>query len=165
MPRPAADPVREQLLALIDAAFDHVSWHGPNLRGAIRRVDARQAAWRPAPRRHSIAEIVLHAAYWKYAAWRRLTGQPRGSFSLPGSNWFEQPEPFSAGDWQRWVKLLLEQHARLRGAVAAFSRRRLSDVPAGARVTNAALIRGVAFHDVYHAGQIQLLKRAYAARR
>ncbi|MBE0591884.1 MAG: hypothetical protein IH616_05730, partial [Gemmatimonadales bacterium] len=47
----------------IDQAFDHRSWHGTNLRGSIRGLDARVAAWRPARGRHNIWEIVVHAAY------------------------------------------------------------------------------------------------------
>ena len=59
-----------------------------------------QAAWRPAARRHNIWELVVHAAYWKYSAWRRLTGQPRGSFPFKGSNWFERPRESTERAWQ-----------------------------------------------------------------
>src|SRR5512144_3399799 len=76
------------LLALLDEAYERRSWHGPNLRGALRGLRAAQAAWRPSPGRHCAWEITVHAAYWKYAAWRRLTGEKRGSFARPGSNWF-----------------------------------------------------------------------------
>ena len=62
------------ILALLDQAYDRPSWHGTNLRGSLRRVTPEQAAWRPGPARHNIWEIAVHAAYWKYAAWRRLTG-------------------------------------------------------------------------------------------
>ena len=51
-----------QLLAIIDQAYNRSSWHGPNLRGSIRRVTAEQAAWRPAPKHHNIWENVVHAA-------------------------------------------------------------------------------------------------------
>ena len=66
------------LLALVDEAYDRRSWHGPNLRGSLRGLSAAEAAWRPSPGRHSAWEIAVHAAYWKYAAWRRLTGEKRG---------------------------------------------------------------------------------------
>ena len=79
------------LLSLLDEAFDRKAWHGTTLLGSIRGLDAAAAARRPAPGRHNIWEIVVHAAYWKYAVARRIVG--------------------------------------------------------------------VAFHDIYHAGQIQLLKR------
>ena len=81
------------LLDSLDEAFDKKSWHGPNLRGAIRGVTAAQAAWRPAPDRHSIWELTLHAAYWKYVVRRKIMRrEARVSFVLAGSNFFERPE-------------------------------------------------------------------------
>jgi len=153
------------LLALLDEAFDRQSWHGTNLRGALRGVDVRTAAWRPRPGRHNIWELAVHAAYWKYAVRRRLTGEKRGSFALQGSNWFARP--FDAGGAQAWqadVKLLVREHQHLRGVIEALSERDLDRRTGGRRWTRAALIRGVASHDLYHAGQIQLLKRLRARR-
>ena len=77
-----------QLLAILDQAYNKPSWHGTNLRGSIRGLSPKQAAWRPAPKRHNIWENVVHAAYWKYAVSRRFVDQPRGSFRYKGSNWF-----------------------------------------------------------------------------
>src|SRR5262245_66231960 len=59
------------LLHLVDEAYGKKAWHGPNLRGAIRRISAAVASWRPQLNRRSIADIVVHAAYWKYAVRRR----------------------------------------------------------------------------------------------
>ncbi len=149
----------EQLLAIVDQAYDRHSWHGTNLRGSIRRVTPEQAAWRPGAGRHNIWEIVVHAAYWKYAAWRRLSGAARGSFPLKGSNWFERPQEASHTAWRQDVALLDEMHRSLRAAVAAIDARELTRTPKDSKVGNAALISGVAAHDLYHAGQIQLLKK------
>jgi hypothetical protein len=157
-----SDPTLTVLLRQLDLAFDHTSWHGPNLRGAIRRVTADEAAWRPAPQRHSIAEQVIHAAYWKYTIRRRLREDKRGSFPLKGSNWFPQPEPFTEAEWQRCVELLIAEHRQLRDAVATFDPRRLA-LRRG-QFTFADLILGAAAHDLYHAGQIQLLRRLMASR-
>jgi uncharacterized damage-inducible protein DinB len=151
---PSGSAVQE-LLFLVDTAYDQTSWHGPNLRGAIRGVTPAQAAWRPTPGRHNIWELVVHAAYWKYVAWRRLTGAKRGSFPESGSNWLVRPAP--PRTWKADLALLDETHATLRAAVAALSDRDLA-AKAGT-VTRRALLTGVAAHDLYHAGQIQLLKR------
>src|SRR4029079_2252035 len=78
----------EGLLSLLDEMFLGPAWHGPSLRGALRGVSASQAAWRAHPGRHNIAELTRHAAYWKYAIRRRITGEKRGAFVLDGSNWF-----------------------------------------------------------------------------
>jgi hypothetical protein len=156
---------KDILLEMIDEAFQGRAWHGPTLRGSLRGVTASEVAWRPGRRRHNIWEITLHAAYWKYVVRRRITGEKRGSFAFPGTNWFRRPENGSAEGskslaraWKHDIELLVEEHRRLREAVAA--------LPAGAidkrvrgRDTAAFTIRGIAAHDLYHAGQIQLLKR------
>jgi uncharacterized damage-inducible protein DinB len=148
-----------QLLAILDQAYNRPSWHGTNLRGSIRRVSVEEAAWRPAPNRHNIWENVVHAAYWKYAVSRRFLDQPQGSFQYKGSNWFRAPEAPTDREWKAEVALLDRMHAMLRDAVAQLSTRQLSLRPRGKKVTNFAVLSGIAAHDLYHAGQIQLLKR------
>lgn len=144
------------LLDLLDEAFDRKSWHGPNLRGSIRGVSAEQAAWRPAPARHNIWELTLHAAYWKYAIRRRITGEKRGSFVLPGSNFFDRPVELTEAAWKRDAGILTKEHEALRNAVARLPLQR-SAQKNWASVLH--LIRGAAAHDLYHAGQIRLLRR------
>ena len=160
----SSDPIF-QLLAIIDAAYDRKSWHGTNLRGSIRGLTMQQAAWRPSPRRHSIWELVVHAAYWKYTALRRFTDAPRGSFPLKGSNWFERREELSDRLWRADVALLEQTHRDLRAAVARLTPPDLSKTPPGSKVNNFTLLSGVAAHDLYHAGQIQLLKRLFQDQR
>jgi hypothetical protein len=149
----------ELLLHLLDTAFNKKSWHGPNLRGAIRRVDAATAAWRPGPGRRNIWEIVVHCAYWKYAVCRRLLGAKRGSFILKGSNWFPCPNPIEPREWDDDVKLLDAMHRALRAAIADYPPKRLHKKPKGGSVMARELIAAIAAHDLYHAGQIQTLKR------
>ena len=152
------DPEVRLLVAILDAAYDRKSWHGANLRGAIRGVAARQAAWRPSRNRHNISELVVHAAYWKYAVFRRLSGAARGSFPLKGSNWFAR-ENSSQSTWRIDVALLDEMHRSLRAAVTRLSAADLAHTPRGSKVSTFAILSGVAAHDLYHAGQIQLLKK------
>jgi uncharacterized damage-inducible protein DinB len=148
-----------ELLFLIDTAYNRVSWHGTNLRGSIRGLSPRQAAWRPGPKRHNIWELVVHAAYWKYVAWRRLTSASRGSFPLDGSNWFVRPQQTTLEAWRAEVALLERMHRTLRDAIADLDPHELDRQPLKGKTTRRALITGVAAHDLYHAGQIQLLKR------
>lgn len=147
------------LLQIIDESYTKKAWHGPNLRGSIRGLDAREASWRPANGRHNIWELVVHAAYWKYIVRRRLLGEKKGSFPLKGSNWFVRPITITPEAWRSDVTLLEDMHRKMRDAIAGLSPRDLNKVPPGSKVSNAALISGIAAHDVYHAGQIQLLKR------
>jgi hypothetical protein len=146
------------LLDLIDQSFDRQSWHGPNLKGSIRGLTHEQALWRPHPDRHNIWEHVLHAAYWKYTVRRRITGEKRGSFPLTGSNWFAPTEPTAAG-WRHAIQLLIDMHRSMRSAIASIPPDRLRKRLPGAKITGLFLITGIAAHDIYHAGQIQLLKR------
>ena len=145
------------LLGLLDEAFEKKAWHGPNLRGAIRGLDAKTVAWRPGPGRHSIQDLVVHAAYWKYTVRRRLSGEKRGSFPLEGSNFFTRPAGGAA--WKADVALLLLEHRRLRAEIARLRDADLPKKTKGSRQTNLSVIRGIAAHDLYHTGQIQLLKR------
>lgn len=149
------------MLALVDQAFDHHAWHGTNLKGSIRGIAADAAAWRPAADRHNIWEIVVHAAYWKYIVRRRLRGEKRGSFPSKGSNWFVRPAGPESSEkaWKADAKLLAEMHHRLRETIAGLSSRELYHTPNGSKYNNLAMITGIASHDLYHAGQIQLLKR------
>jgi hypothetical protein len=157
-------PRVQGLLDGLDEAFNRRSWHGPNLRGSLRGMTPAHAAWRPSPRRHNAWEIAIHAAYWKYVVRRMITGGPRGSFLMEGSNWFARPEAGRRADARAWasdVRLLVAEHAALREAVARLKDADLDRRPSGSSYTRGFLIRGAAAHDLYHAGQIQLLKKLH----
>ena len=147
-----------EIAALLDEAYNKQAWHGPNLRGSLRGLSAAQAIWRPAMGRKNVWEIAVHAAYWKYAVLRRLTGQKRGSFPLEGSNWFPR-EMADEAAWKADLKLLDRIHNELRSVISSLSPKRLELRPKGSQHTYRRLIQGAALHDVYHAGQIQTLKR------
>jgi DinB family protein len=153
-PQEARVDTAQLVLVLLDEAYEKKTWHGPNLKQALKGVSARQAAWRPGPGRHNIWELTLHAAYWKYAVRRRIEGGKRGSFVLKGSNFFARPEKGKATEaaWSADKKLLQQEHRALRTAIA-----KVLPTPRGAKFLRQ--LYGVAFHDLYHAGQIRLLRR------
>jgi len=140
--------------ALLAEGYAKKTWHGPNLRQSLKGVSAKEAAWRPARGRHNIWELALHAAYWKYALRRRIEGGKRGSFALKGSNFFARPEQGAATEaaWRSDLALLEKEHQALELAI-----RRVLKTPRGKKLLPA--LYGVAFHDIYHAGQIRLLRR------
>jgi hypothetical protein len=142
------------LLALLDEAYEKKSWHGPNLSQALRGVTAKQAAWRPGPKRHNIWEEALHAAYWKYVIRRKIEGGKRGSFALKGSNFFARPEKGKATEaaWRADRAILENEHRAMVQAI-----QKVLKSPSAKK--HLRLIYGIAFHDVYHAGQIRLLRR------
>ena len=153
----------QHYLAAVDQAYNRKAWHGPNLKGALRGVRPRQALWRPGSGRHCIWEIAVHAAYWKYAVRRRIAGIRRGSFALEGSNWFPAPSRGSDAEWRKALALLEGEHRLLVRCLEGLGDDDLRK--RSGSYTFASLISGVAMHDVYHAGQIQLLKRLCPVRR
>ena len=136
---------------------------GPTPMQALRGVSASQARWVPARRRHSIWELTLHIAYWDYAVRRRLDpDSPRG-FPRSPANWPALPERPDERAWAQDRVLLAQEHDALVRAVrrvkAARWNRRLTG-----RWTAGETIVGIVAHEVYHTGQIQLVKRLWSGR-
>lgn len=154
-----ADARTTLLIELLEQAYSGKAWHGPTLRGALRGVTWKEALWRPGWRRHCIWELTLHAAYWKYAVRRRLGGGPPGAFPRKPSNWPRLPERPSARAWAADIRLLDAEHRALLAVVKAFPPGRLDERSPGRAWRNIEQIYGVASHDLYHTGQIQLVKR------
>ena len=160
--RQAVDPRIELLLEILDQAFDRKGWHGTTLRGALRGVTPAQALWRPGPDRHNVWELTIHAAYWKYAV-RRLAGEAAGSFERKPSNWPDIPDPPDLKAWRKDIALLETEHGKLRQVVSGLSAADLERRSPKGVWTYAEEIHGVAAHDLYHTGQIQLIKRLMPA--
>jgi hypothetical protein len=127
-------------------------------------VTPAEAAWTPAPGRKSIWQLALHIAYWKYAVRRRLEGGTAPRFPRTPANWPHPPGQLDARHWAEDVALLKSEHERLLETIAAIpSSRYDTALPGGKRWTVGELIVGIAQHDAYHTGQIQMLKRLWAA--
>jgi hypothetical protein len=155
--REAGVKIAKLLLSLLDEGYEKKTWHGPNLKQALKGVTAEQAAWRPGAGRHNIWEEALHAAYWKYAVRRQLVGGKRASFRLKGSNFFKRPEKGKLNEtaWRSDKKLLDQEHRELKASVL-----KALGKPQTPKVLR--MLYGVAFHDIYHAGQVRLLRRLMA---
>ena len=158
-----ADARIELLLGFIDQAFTGPSWHGTALWGSLRGVRAEVARRRPASGRHSIWELTLHAAYWKNAVRRRLTADAAVEFARGTSEWTTVPPGLTEADWKADKALLKREHDLLRAVVARFPVKDLAKKAWMSRYTNIVTIEGVAAHDLYHCGQIQLVKRLIGA--
>jgi len=153
------------LVENLDHAFGGRGWQGTTLTGALRGVTPARAVWRPGTDRHSIWELVLHAAYWKYVVRCRVTGvRPPEGFPRTPSNWPAAPARPTTAQWRKDVWLLKQMHTELRAAVAALPPRRLRARSPKGTWTYAEMIYGIAAHDLYHTGQIQLIKRLAVSR-
>lgn len=147
------------LLEVFDQAFRAPAWHGTPLKGTVRGLTARDALWRPGRGRHNIWELVLHTAYWKCVVRRRLLRDPDIAFPRPGANFPDLPATPNAVAWKRDRALLDEQHALLRRAIVRLEPSELGRRAWRSKWTVAENVYGIASHDLYHAGQIQLIKR------
>jgi uncharacterized damage-inducible protein DinB len=137
-------------------AFHGSAWHGPALLELLADVDAATAAAKPLAHVHSIWELVLHVAVWDDAALRRLDGkkwQPTGLANFP---------PVSAPVEAAWRIAKAEArrtHDTLVKTVAALPDSRLGDRVPGKRYDFYHMLHGIAQHELYHAGQIAILKK------
>ena len=155
---------KKELLALVEDGFQKPAWHGPNLRTALRGVTALEALWRPSESRHNIWEIVLHAAYWKHTVKQRLTGSRKRDFPEKGRNWFiRDGAKLAKGEaekrWKNDLELLARTHEELRDAIENLNEGDLKRSTLFNRQSAIRNVTGIAMHDIYHAGQIQLLRK------
>jgi uncharacterized damage-inducible protein DinB len=137
-------------------AFEGSAWHGPALLELLADVDAATAAAKPLPEVHSIWELVLHVAVWDDAGLRRLSGkkwQPTGLANFPLVT-----QPTEAA-WRKAVAATQRTHDRLVKIVAALPDSRLGERVPGKRYDFYHLLHGIAQHELYHAGQIAILKK------
>lgn len=146
------------LLQVLDEAFVAKGWQGATLSGAVRGLTRRQALWRPKPGRHNVWELVLHAAYWKHVVRERVTGGTRTAFPRGPRNFPRLPERRDATAWRADIALLKREHRLLTAAVRRLPPSRLGARVGKSRWVVAEQIFGIAAHDLYHTGQIQLLK-------
>ncbi len=143
-------------------AFYGQAWHGPALLELLADVSATIAAAHPINDVHSIWELVLHISAWDNAALVRLSGQkcqPQGAENFP---------PVAKADAAAWRKTVSESkrtHDRLVKTVAGLSDDRLRDRVPGKRYNFARMLHGIAQHELYHAGQIAILKKACTSAR
>ncbi len=142
-------------------ALEGEAWHGPSLLEALGGVSAEQASSHPIPDAHSIWELVLHIASDYTLVLRRLAGDGR---QLTAEEDWPSCPPATAENWQQAVEALSRLNQQLRQAVRAFPAERL-DEPLVPEVPYTAYTQfiGVTQHNLYHAGQISLLKRARAS--
>jgi uncharacterized damage-inducible protein DinB len=138
-------------------AFEGDAWHGPALLELLRDVDASTAVARPLPDVHRIWELLLHIAAWDDAAIKRLAGQkwqPTGTANFPSV-----PKPTGAA-WRKAIAQAKRTHNELVKKVEALPDSRLTERVPGKRYNFHFMLHGVVQHELYHAGQIAILKKA-----
>jgi hypothetical protein len=149
------------LARTIEEGYGSGAWHGPDLKAALSDVIPELAFWRPGPGRHNIAEIALHHAYFVRSVRAQLSGKEAEPFVLEGEDWFELSTsgPLT---WPQILDVVDSQQRQLAATVAdlaAPARRRMPSP----EVEPFDIVLGITCHAVYHAGQVQLIKRLRGA--
>ena len=134
------------------------AWHGPSLRELLEGVTAEQAAARPIPNAHCIWELVTHVIAWEQIARRRLEGE--APTEIPDEINFPPVIDESETAWQATLQSLEASNRSLRESIKKIDDARLEENATGVSYSNYFLLHGVIQHDLYHAGQIALLKKA-----
>lgn len=147
------DRIRKQL----ERTYSGEAWHGPSLRKTLEGIGESEAEARPIPNGHSIAELAVHILAWREEALRRLEGN--GSDAPERGDW---PSPLA---WGELLEALDRSQNGLTKAVAALEEGRLDEKVKGRRESHYVLLQGIIHHDLYHAGQIGILKKALSGHR
>ncbi len=146
------------LARVIEEGYGPGAWHGADLKAALADVPPELAFWRPAPGRHSIAEIALHHAYCTRSVRAQLSGTPPEPFVLEGEDWFALSD--RAGlSWPEVLAVVDAEQCRLGTVVADMGAGRVR--PSLGDAERFDLVLGITCHAVYHAGQVQLIKRLH----
>lgn len=142
-------------------AFDGEAWHGPSVMALLDGVTAQQAAAHPIPGAHSIWELTLHIAAWERACLRRLQGDPA---QLTDAEDWQPIDDTSEAAWEVTKQLLVDNHNELLTAMASVDEQRLNEpIIKDANTPYSSVyvtLHGGVQHDLYHAGQIAMLKKA-----
>lgn len=139
-------------------AWEGEAWHGPGLEEAVSDVTVQEATARPLSGAHTIWEIVMHLTTWVDIVRRRVEGEDVGTVS-DSEDW----PPVAGEGSQEWDKTrrdLANAHIRLIETIRTLDPAELDTRPPGANSTRYVMLHGTIQHGLYHAGQINLLKRA-----
>jgi uncharacterized damage-inducible protein DinB len=147
----------------IRRAFEGDAWHGDSVLELVDGVNARTASAKPIQGAHSIWELFLHIAAWDDAVLRRAGGTP---VQLSDEQNFPDVTDTSEAAWRGAIESVKRTHNELVKVVAAFPDARLQDQVPGKTESYHNffyMFSGIVQHELYHAGQIALLKKFRAA--
>lgn len=141
----------------LEKAFYGGAWHGPSVLESLENISAEQAVSKPVKNSHSIWEITLHINTWQQCALRRLSGEKYEP--SPEEDWPEVKND-SQSSWESTISNLKDSMANLIEFLSKLDENILNENIAGKNYTSYFLLHGLVQHNVYHAGQIVILKKA-----
>lgn len=144
----------ERLLDQLNRAFGGEAWYGPAFRNLLDGVSEQQAKEHPIQGAHSIFELVVHVRTWMDVVARRIATSEEVLTTV--EDWSD----LTGTSWAATLEELDHAQSRVVDAVARLSVERLEQKLPGQKRSVHAEVLGLLQHNVYHAGQIALLKRA-----
>ena len=147
----------ERITDQLKRAFEGEAWHGPSVLEIIESISSQQAAARPFDGIHSIWEIVLHIAAWERAVLRRLNGDRA---QLPTEEDWPLVAATTDEAWEQTRQALKQGHDDLQSTIAVLDESRLDQPIIEGLASVYVTLHGIVQHDLYHAGQIAILKKA-----
>jgi len=148
----------ERILDQLKRAYEGSAWHGPSVREALGGINAEQAHARPL-NAHSIWELTQHIAVWEDVGRRRLDGD-RAAIEISSPEDWPPADDISETAWEQSKAALDRGHEALREAVSRIPEERLDEPILEGMSSVYVTVHGVIQHDLYHAGQIAMLKKA-----
>jgi uncharacterized damage-inducible protein DinB len=146
----------------LQRSFSGKAWHGPALFEILSGVTPRQAAAKPVKGAHSMWELMLHISAWENAARSWMAGEipafPK-LFLVKDEDWPAVPKPTPAA-WKSATQKAMAIHNDLIKLVRKLDDARLEEIVPGRKYSRYFLLHGLVQHNLYHAGQIALLKKA-----
>jgi uncharacterized damage-inducible protein DinB len=148
----------ERILDQLKRAYEGNAWHGPSVREVLKDVTAAQAHARPIADGHTIYELVRHIAVWEDVGRRRLQGDPADVEISSPEDW-PPPGDTSEEAWEQANAALDRGHTALVEAISKVPESRLDEPVYEGKSSFYVTLHGVIQHDLYHAGQIAILKK------
>jgi uncharacterized damage-inducible protein DinB len=132
------------------------AWHGPSILEVLLDVTVDMARARPIPKAHSIWELVLHITTWVRAG---VSGAMGKAIEVPDEVDWRTPDEETSAAWEEALCDLKKAHGELDDVLSNTSDEKLAEVVPGKGYTVYKLVHGVVQHNLYHAGQIAILKK------
>lgn len=152
----------ERIIDLLRRTFNDSPWHGPSLMEVLQDVAAAKAASRPIAHAHCIWELVLHITAWRNFTWQKLRGNADVDIATNSPEDWPTVSQVNEPDWQQAIQKLSESQQQLLEVLQQTNEAKLDETVPGKSYSFYTLLHGMIGHDIYHSGQIALLKKMEA---
>ena len=147
------------LSKMFRAAAHGKTWHGQSVWETLENISAEEAAAHPIPESHSIWDYLLHIINWREYAVRTLLDDEPYIVDLNTEKDWTTITDFSKEAWEATLELYKKSTDELSEAIKTIDDSKLEEIVREHKFTFYTLLHGVIQHDIYHSGQIVLLKK------